>query len=140
LALYLSRVRSNEVLERTCRYFPKLTEATCHKAFWRMPCFCDTGSKGPSRSSGAGCRRQRSGATLHTLTAGTRDLAGKTAPLAARHCSLGPDSRLISGARSNLASDQMHCPACACDCTKLRAPRQRRAKTTLLFVLMICAF
>jgi len=51
-----------------------------------------------------------------------------------------PDLRFISEVRSNDVSDRTTWPVCACGCANARAPRERRAKTEEIFVLMICAF
>jgi hypothetical protein len=72
LALYPSRVRSSDLLERTCHSFPKLIESLattlsggCHTSVTpdqRVRC----------RSCGKGCRRQPSGAISLTLTLDSR--------------------------------------------------------------------
>jgi len=74
LALYLDRVRSNEVLERTrCHLRSGFSPLAQH--LWRFAPSCDTGSKGASRSWCAGCLPCPSGATPLTLTAESRDSA-----------------------------------------------------------------
>ena len=50
LALDVERVRSSEVLERTCHSSPKLTEVPCHLALWRMPYFRDTNRRALSEA------------------------------------------------------------------------------------------